>query len=100
MQTLKKIVILRRTKFARISPFRAKSQFFANFALTHNFFSQILPWSAIFTQICGPCYESAKNCHENANIIFNKSANVKAINPQLVSPEAQQRQSVLYICLS
>jgi len=36
-QSLQKIAILRSAIFAQILPFRAKSQFFANFALVHNF---------------------------------------------------------------
>ena len=48
MQSLKKIAILRRAIFAQILPFRAKSQFFANFALAHNFCANLWPCGAQF----------------------------------------------------
>ena len=43
-----------------------------------------------------PCYESAKKLPRKRKYIFNKSANVKSIKPQLVSHEAQQRQCQSY----
>ena len=47
-QSLKKIAILRGAIFAQISPFRAKSQFFANFASACNFCANF----GKFGQIC------------------------------------------------
>jgi len=47
-QSLKKIAILRGAIFAQISPFRAKSQFFAN-ALSRNFCANLRPRKAQFS---------------------------------------------------
>jgi len=47
-QSLKKIAILQGAIFAQILPFRAKSQFFANFALVRNFCANLRPCGAQF----------------------------------------------------
>jgi len=46
IQSLKKTAILRDAIFAQIWPFRAKSQFFANFALARNFCANLGPCGA------------------------------------------------------
>jgi len=48
IQSLKKIAILRGAIFVQISPFRTKSQFFANFALARNFCANLWPCGAQF----------------------------------------------------
>jgi len=47
-QSLKKIAILQGAIFAQILPFRAKSQFFANFALARNFCANLRPCGVQF----------------------------------------------------
>ena len=56
IQSLKKIAILRGAIFVQISPFRTKSQFFANFALARNFLRKFVTLrSAIFRKVCKFC---------------------------------------------
>jgi len=63
VQSLKKIAILRGTIFAQISPFRAKSQFFANFALARNF-SQICDLAGPIFSRSSQILQFARNLRE------------------------------------